>query len=208
MKGSIRTQVTIDDRTTTKAWYEPMRTAWINDGTTTSNLAGAKYKSDYDQLQFHRTVVSQLLDVAILGKLLKDKSRWRVVTDPAAPANTVGIERIPPESAKDTVAIRLWISNPSEGVYGDVVAASMPPTADNRATVLYEFKYDERFPAVRVKTGDAEPAEAKLRFPFGVTVNEQREGSKERTKVLEVFTRSVDINTVVDADFAQPKTKK
>lgn len=207
MKGSVKTQVTLDGQTTTKAWYEPMHLAWISDGTTSSNLAGAKSKSDYDQLQFHRTVVNELLDVAILGKLLTDKSRWRVVTDPASPEKTVAIERIPPADAKGAVAIKLWIANPSPGVYGDVVAASMPPTAENAATVFYDFKYRDEFPAVRAKDTEGKLADVKLRFPHDVTVYEQRAGEAERTKVLEVFTRSVDINTVLDTDFKQPKKK-
>jgi hypothetical protein len=207
MKGSLKTQVTFDGRTTTKAWYEPLAIGWIHDGEHVASLTGAKYKSDYDQLQFHRTVVAQLLDLAILGKLLRDKSTWRVVADPASPPNTVEIERVPAADAKGAVALKLWVANPSEGVYGDVVAAWMPPASDGGPAVFYDFRYHETFPTVRVKTGDAEPAVASLRFPFVVDVYEQRPGSAEKTKVLEVYAGTVDVNTLTDADFAQPKSK-
>jgi hypothetical protein len=207
MKGSIKTQVTIDERTTTKAWYEPMKIGWIHDGTSVASLSGAKYKSDFEQLQFHRKVVSQLLDVALLAKLLKEPTLWRVVPGAGGPEKTVAVERVVRADTSYAVPLKLWIANPSEGVYGDVVAASMAPTADGGATVLYDFTYHEEYPKVRVKTGDAEPADAALRFPFQVTVHEQREGSPEKVKVLEVYTRSVDVNTVVDSDFHQPKPK-
>src|SRR5215831_9983976 len=36
MQGSIKTQFTLDDATTTKAWYERLRVGWISDGKTTS----------------------------------------------------------------------------------------------------------------------------------------------------------------------------
>lgn len=213
-QGSVKTALTVDGETTTKAWNEKRKLGWIFDGRKVASLLGAEHKADYDQLQFHRRVIDQLLDVAILDKLLKDKSRWTMLegakpfeteTEPAGP--TVAVKRTPPADNPTAPPITLWIANPAEGEYGDVVAASMPPLEPGDATLLYRFSYHETFPKVRVKTGDAEPADAKLRFPFKVTVHEKFPDAAEPRKVLEVFTKSVDVNTVVDHDFAQPKPR-
>jgi hypothetical protein len=204
-KGSIRTDVTVDGGTTSKAWYEPMKIGWIYDGKRVASLLGADRKADYDELQFHRRVIDQLLDVAILDKLLRDGSRWTVLSDSAPYPNTVAIRRTPPEGAQHAAPITLWIDHPSAEEWGDVVAASTPPSEGLRATVRYEFKYHESFPKVRRKAGDADPAPAKLRFPFQVIVHQKGADDPKPRKVLEVFTQSVDVNTVVDGDFAQPK---
>jgi hypothetical protein len=213
-QGSVKTELTVDERTTTKAWYEVRKIGWFYDGEKVQSLLGAEHKADYDQLQFHRRVIDQLLDVALLGKLLRDKSRWTMLDDAKPYATddepfgpTVAVKRTPPPDNPTAPAITLWIAHPADGDYGDVVAASMPPLEPGDATLLYRFSYHESFPKVRVKTGEAGPADAKLRFPFKVTVHEKFPDSPEPRKVLEVFTASVDVNTVVDSDFARPKTR-
>lgn len=212
--GSVKTQLTVDGRTTTKAWYEPMKIGWFHDGEKVQSLLGAEHKADYDQLQFHRRVIDQLLDVAILSKLLHDESKWTML-DGAKPfaadgddiGPTIATKRTPPAGKPNALPVTLWIANPAEGEYGDVVAAAMPPLEPGGATLLYRFAYHESFPKVRLKTGDAEPADAKLRFPFKVTVHEKLPGAPEPRKVLEVFTRSVDVNTVTDDAFKRPKPR-
>ena len=69
----------------------------------------------------------------------------------------------------------------------------------------YRFSYHEQFPEMRLRGADGEPAPSKMRFPFAVAVYEQRVEEPTPRKVLEVSTRSVDVNTVADRDFAQPK---
>jgi hypothetical protein len=213
-QGSVKTQLTVDERTTTKSWYEPLKYGWFYDGEKVQSLLGAEHKADYDQLQFHRRVIDQLLDVAILSKLLRDKSVWSVIEGAkpfAAEGDDVGaavaVKRTPPADNPNALPVTLWIAHPSAEEYGDVVAASMPPLEPGGATLLYRFAYHESFPKVRVKTGDAEPADAKLRFPFKVTVHEKLPGAAEPRKVLEVFTRSVDVNTVTDDAFKRPKPR-
>lgn len=204
-KGSLRTDVTVDGNTTAKAWYQPMKIGWIFDGKRVASLAGADRKNDNDELQFHRRVVDQLLDVAILDKMLHDGSKWTVLPDSAPYANAVALRRTPPDGAANAAALTLWIDHPSADEWGDVIAAATPPSADVAATLRYEFKYNDSFPAVRVKSGDGEPAASKLRFPFQVIVHQQGRDEPKPRKVLEVFTKSVDLNTVADGDFAQPK---
>jgi hypothetical protein len=205
MKGSLRTDITLDGRTTAKAWYDPMKIGWIYDGKRVASLLGADRKSDYDELQFHRRVIDQLLDVAILDKLLRDGSKWKVLADAAPYTNTVAIRRTPPDGAGRAAPLTLWIDHPSADVWGDVVAAATPPSDDVHATIRYEFKYHETFPKVRRKAGDADPEPTKMRFPFQVVVHEQRADEAKARKVLEVFTNAVDVNTVTDADFKQPR---
>ena len=202
--GSLRTDIMLDGNTTSKAWYQPMGTAWIHDGKRVASLL-ADRKSDYDELQFHRRVVDQLPDIAILGKLLKDGSRWTVLPDSAPYAGTVAIRRTPPADAKNPAPVTLWIEHPSAEVWGDVVAASTPPSADVKSTLIYEFKYHEKFPEVRAMAGDGKPAASKFRFPFEVVVHQQGADEKKQRKVLEVFAKTVDVNTVPDSVFAQPK---
>jgi hypothetical protein len=204
-QGSLRTDITINGGTTSKAWYQRLGTAWIHDGKRVASLSGADRKSDYDELQFHRRVVDQLLDLAILGKLLSDGSRWTVLPDSAPYAGTVAIRRTPPADAKNPAPVTLWIEHPSADVWGDVVAASTPPSADAQATLFYEFKYHEKFPQVRAPGDDGKPAASKFRFPFQVVVQQQGAEDKKPRKVLEVFTNSVDVNSVPDGDFAQPR---
>jgi hypothetical protein len=204
-KGSLRTDITLDGHTTAKAWYEPMKIGWIYDGKRVASLLGDDRKNDYDELQFHRRVIDQLLDVAILDKLLRDGSKWKVLPDAAPYTNAVAIRRTPPDGAQKAAPLTLWIDHPSADVWGDVVAAATPPSSDGGATIRYEFKYHDTFPKVRRKTGEADPEPTKMRFPFQVVVHEQRADEAKARKVLEVFTNSVDINTVTDGDFAQPK---
>ena len=205
MKGSLRTDLTLDGRTTAKAWYDPAKIGWIYDGKRVASLLGADRKNDYDELQFHRRIIDQLLDVAILGKLLRDGSKWTVLPDPAPYANAVAIRRTPPDGAAGAAPLTLWIDHPSADVWGDVVAAATAPSEENRATIRYEFEYHDTFPEVRRKAADGDAKPSKMRFPFRVVVHEQRNGEAKPRKVLEVFTKSVDINTVTDGDFAQPK---
>jgi hypothetical protein len=80
----------------------------------------------------------------------------------------------------------------------------MPPSAEGGATMRYVFAYHDEFPEMRVKDADGQPGPSSMRFPFGVSVYEQRADETEPRKVLEVSTRSVDVNTVVDKDFARP----
>jgi hypothetical protein len=213
-QGSIKTQLTIDDNTTTKAWHERSATAWIFDGTKVSSLLGSDRKADYDQVQFHRRVVNQLLDVAILGKMLRDKSRWRTLPDSAPYENTVALQRITTD-APGAIPLVIWVDNPAKDVYGDVSVASMPPTEDGTATLYYRFSYRDDAPRITVMGPDGKPVldeegkpvPSKMRFPFGVDVYEQA-GDEVPRKVLSVFTKSVDINGVAEREFAQPKPQR
>jgi hypothetical protein len=213
MQGSIRSQISVHGNTTTKAYYKPRDFAWISDGAKTSSLSGSDRKTDLDELMFHRKVIDQLLDVAFLGKLHRDESRWKLLEDASRPG-TVAIQRVPTENALDIVRITLWIADDGKGGYGDVVAAEMPPTAGG-PTLHYELKYDEgrALPTVHRTKTDAESQQpvlekVEMRFPWVVEVFEQRPGSAERRPVLKVTTKEISVNTVVDADFEQPLPKK
>jgi hypothetical protein len=206
-QGSIKTQLTVDGNTITKAWYDPRKAGWVYDGTKVSSLLGADRRADYDQLQFHRKIIDQLVDVAILAKMVNDKSRWRVLDDSAPYEKTVAIQRLPTAEAPETVQIVLWVENPAEGEYGDIVAASMPPTERGGATLYYRFAYDEKYPEMR-RNGPNGLEPAKMRFPKGVGVYEQRPDETTPREVLRVITRSVDINSVKDEDFRQPRASR
>jgi len=206
-QGSVKTQVTVDGRPTTKAHYfTPVEGSWISDGESVSSLAGEDRKADFDQLEFQRRVVDQLLEVAFVGRLATDKSRWRVLDDASVP-NAVAVERTPPADAPDATRLQLWIEKTGDGEYGDVVQAAMPPKDEGGATLIYEFKYEPEFVAVRRKNAEGVAAPDPLRFPSEVRVSEQKKGESKRSEALFVSGLKVDINTVADLDFAPPKVK-
>ncbi len=209
-QGSIKTQFTEQASTTTKAWSEPKSGGWINDGKTTSALVGEDRKTDRDQLMFQRDVIDRLLDVAILGKLVRGPGRWRVLPGDAAHPNTVAVERI---ASADAPELTLWIEHPSQNEYGDVVHAAMAPTQPDGAAILFDLSYravdDELTKGMIVRRGpDGGVVPAGLRFPFKVETFEKRPGDKERVKVLEVAAPRISLNTVSDADFDPPKVRR
>lgn len=205
--ASLRTEITVDGQTTTKAWYEPRRVGWIDDGKSVASLLGPDRAADLDQLQFQRRLIGRLLDVAILAKLLRDGSTFRIVADAPPHPGTVGVERIPPADAPQAARLILWIAKTGEEEYGDVVGARMPPTAETAGTLDYKFVYHPQFPVVKVETAEGGPKVARLRFPFGVTVHEQLPDETRPRKVLEVNTASVEVNSVTDEAFAQPRRR-
>jgi hypothetical protein len=200
-KGSLRTQFVVDGKPTTKAWVEERKFAWMTSGAQFASLNNADRKADYDQLQFHRRVIDQLLQVALLGRLVAEKSRWQVL--PPAAEKVVVLRRFPTQEAPDAIPLTLWIENPSEGVYGDVVRVVMHPTAEGQAPVVYVLKGNDQFPIVRVMSGGSmQPA--KLRFPFSVEVHREAPGGRLK-KVLDLKIGSVDVNSVDDTVFQPPK---
>ena len=210
-QGSIRTQITVDGGMTTKAWYEPRRVGWISDGSKTSSLLGADRKADYDQLQLHRRIIDQMLDIAILGKLAQGKGRWRVVdakldgVSAEGLGSTIAVERLPTPQAPEALRITLWMQTAADGSVGDVVAARMPPIEPGAATLTYRFGWHERFPSVSAAAADGSVAASKMRFPFSVDVAERYDADPEARTILCVKTRAVDLNTVGDAAFEPPK---
>jgi hypothetical protein len=199
LKGSIKTTITFEGATTTKARYLPMETAWISDGTTVSALTGDR-KADFEQLELHRRVIDQLLDVAFLGKLAAGKARWRVLADATVPG-AVAIERLPPAETPNALRITLWIARGADGAVGDVVQAAMPSTEDKDTSFVYRFGYHVDFPKVSRKD-----AETKMRFPYSIDVEERRGAEKPRP-MLALKVDSVSLNSVVELDFARPKPK-
>jgi hypothetical protein len=207
MKGSIKTQFTLDRATTTKAWNASYESAWISDGQTTVNLYGSDRKADFDNLMFQRKVIDRLLDVAILGKLLAGDSRWRVIEGDATYPKTVAIERV---KTSTSPSLTLWIDHPADDEFGDVVHASMASLEDGDATLIYDLTYNDKLMAGRVvragADGAAQPTE--MRFPYKVEAFERRADAKERRKVLEVSDGSASLNTVTEKDFEKPKPKR
>lgn len=207
MQGSIKTQVTVDGNTTTKALYDKYKIAWISDGKSVSTLAGAGHKNDYDEILFHQRVIDQLLEVAFLDKLARDQSRWKVLDDNSHPG-AVAIQRVPTGDAVEIVQITLWIEKAADGSYGKVVAAAMPPLERGGPTLYYDFTYDRDLVKVSRAQSDGKLVDFEMNFPSLVDVYEQRAGKDERRRVLHVQPKQVLINTVVDADFAQPVPAK
>jgi hypothetical protein len=206
MLGSIKTQFTLNEETTTKAWYQPMKLGWVSDGKTTSSLLGADRKTDYDQLMFQRQVIDRLLDAVILGKLLAADARWRVIEGDATYPATVAIERVATPTAP---SLKLWIDHPTKDQFGDVVHAAMPSIENEGTTLIFDFTYDDKLMEGRVlrRGDDGAVAPTPMRFPFKVETFELDAGQKKPRKVLEVFDGTASLNTVVDSDFAQPKPK-